>query len=134
MATLEVNTETMDWQPGSAIYGPTSIHQGKELVELKILSDRRGEGGGIAYMARFSPPPGKAIRIVAVARSDEHVFDLEGGRGNKSGRQLRFPGAYALNKTGQPHSAIIPIETVSLIVYSGEPDEIRSMDVIDIAG
>jgi hypothetical protein len=132
MATLEVNTETMDWGPGSPIWGPDSIYRGRELVEMKVLSDRRAEGGGIALMARFLPPPGKAIRIVAVARSEEHSFDLEGGRGNKSGAQLRFPGSYAMNATGNPHSAIIAVETVALIVYSGEPDEIRSMDVIDI--
>lgn len=132
MATEHVNTETAEWAPGSPIYGPVAIYEGEEVVQLKMLSDRRAEGGGIAYLVRFSPPPEKAIKIVAVARSDEHVFGLEGGRGTKSGGRLRASGNYTLNPTGQPHSAFISVETVSLIVYTGEPDEIRSLEVVDI--
>ena len=131
MATERVNTETAEWLPGSPIYGPDVIHEGEEVIRLKILSDRRAAGGGIAYLARFSPPPGKAIKIVAVARSDEHVFNLEGGRGTKSGGRLRAAGNYTLNPTGQPHSAFISVETVSLVVYTGEPDEIKSIEIVD---
>jgi hypothetical protein len=121
----------MAWGPASPLYGPNSIHDGQELVMLKILSDRRSEGGGIAFLVKFSPPPGKVVRIVAVARSDEHIFVLEGGRGTKSGEQLRFPGQYGLNPKGKVHSAYIGTETVSLVVDSGEPDEIRSIEVVD---
>jgi hypothetical protein len=98
-----------------------------------VLSDRRNEGGGIAWLARFSPPPGKLIKIVAKALSDEHVFNLEGGRGTKSGEPARASGGYTLNSEGQPHSAFIGTETVSLIVYRGEPDEIVSLEVVDPA-
>jgi hypothetical protein len=65
--------------------------------------------------------------------SDEHVFNLEGGRATKSGAPARTSGGYTLNPTGQPHSAMIATETVSLIIYSGEPDQIVSMEVIDVA-
>jgi hypothetical protein len=68
---------------------------------------------------------------VAVARSDEHIFALEGGRGTKSGEQLRFPGNYGLNPKGKRHSAFIGTETIALLVYTGEPDEILSMEIID---
>ena len=132
MATQRVNTETAEWLPGSPIYGPVPACNGEEVIQLKILSDRRAEGGGSAYLARFSPPPGKAIKIVAAARSDEHVFGLTGGRGTKSGGRLRAAGNYTLNPTGQPHSAFISVETVSLVVYTGEPDEIKSIEVVDI--
>ena len=132
MATEHVNTETSEWTPGSPIYGPGAIYEGDDVVQLKILSDRRTEGGGIAYLVKFLPPQGKAIRIVAVAQSDEHIFNLEGGRGTKSGGKLRFSGNYALNPTGQPHSAFISVETVSLVVYTSEPDEIKSIAVVDI--
>jgi hypothetical protein len=37
-----------------------------------------------------------------------------------------------LNPQGQPHSAFIASETVSLVIYRGEPDEIVSMDVVDV--
>ena len=102
-------------------------------MQLKVLSDRRSEGGGIAWLARFSPPPGKLIKIVATALSDEHVFNLEGGRSTKSGAPARASGGYTLNPKGQPHSALIATETVSLVIYRGEPDEIVSLDVVDVA-
>lgn len=127
----EVDASRLEWTAGSSLYGPASIYGGQEVVLLKILSDRRREGGGLAFLARFLPPSGKVIKIVAVARSDEHIFGLEGGRGTKSGEQLRFPGTYGLNPKGKLHSAFIGTETVSLVVYTGEPDEIQSIEIID---
>jgi hypothetical protein len=114
-------------------YGPDAVHDGKDLVQLKILCDRRQEGGGISWIARFLPPPGKLIKIVAMALSDEHIFALEGGRVTKSGQPVRGGGGYGLNTKGQPHSAMIAQETMSLIIYTGEPDEVRSMEVLDIS-
>lgn len=102
MPSIHVDVEAAEWEPGSPIYGPDAIYQGKELVQLKVMSDRRKEGGGIVYLVKFEPPPGKVIKIVAVAQSDEHIFSLEGDRSTKSGRPLRFAGQYALNPKGQP--------------------------------
>jgi len=133
MQSINLDTTTMAWERGSLLFGEGAIFDGKEVVHLKVLSDRRQEGGGIAYLLWFIPPEGKVIKIVAVARSDEHVFNLEGGRGGKSGEQLRFPGHYALNPRGKVHSAFIGTESLALVVYTGEPDEIRSMDVLDAA-
>jgi len=130
MQSINLNTEDIDWQPGSPFYGPGAIHQGR-IIQLKVLSDRRAEGGGIAWLVRMTPPEGKLIRIVAVALSDEHIFSLEGGRGTKSGGRLRAQGDYGLNPKGKPHSAFIAEESVALVIYTGEPDEIRSLDVID---
>ena len=73
----------------------------------------------------------KTRKIVAVARSDEHAVTLEGGRGTKTGQPLRVVGDYLLNPQGQPHSAFIATETTALLVYAGEPDEIRSIEVLD---
>ena len=109
------------------------MYEGRDIVQLKVLSDRRAEGGGIAWLVRFTPPEGKMIRIVAVALSDEHIFGLEGGRGTKSGEKLRAKGNYGLNPKGKPHSAFIGQETVTLVIYNGEPDDVRSRDVIDKA-
>ena len=133
MQSILVNTEEMDWMPGEPFYGPGAVHEGRDIVQLKVLSDRRAEGGGIAWLVRFTPPEGKVIRIVAVALSDEHIFGLEGGRGTKSGEKLRAKGNYGLNPKGKPHSAFIGQETVGLVIYNGEPDEVRSLDVIDKA-
>jgi hypothetical protein len=107
MQSISLSTEEMDWVSGTPFYGPGAVYEGREVVQLKVLSDRRVEGGGIAWLVRFTPPEGKVIRIIAVALSDEHIFGLEGGRGTKSGERLRAEGNYGLNPKGKPHSAFI---------------------------
>ena len=133
MASMHVDIANVEWTSGVPFYGPDCLHDGKDLVQLKILCDRRHEGGGISWIARFLPPPGKLIKIVAMALSDEHIFGLEGGRATKTGAPAKGTGGYGLNTKGQPHSAMIATETVSLIIYTGEPDEVRSLEVMDIA-
>src|SRR5205823_1356409 len=132
MASTHVDVSAAEWTSGVPFYGPGAVFEGKDIVQLKILSDRRAEGGGIAWLVRFLPPPGKLIKIVATALSDEHVFSLQGGRSTKSGQRAQGSGGYGLNPKGQPHSAMISSETMALVVYAGEPDEIKSMEVIDI--
>jgi len=132
MVSTHVDIEKAEWTPGTPFYGPAAVYQGKDIVQLKILSDRRPEGGGIAWLIKASPPPGKLIKIVATALSDEHVLNLAGGRVTKAGQLARSSGGYTLNPKGQPHSALIGTETVSLVIYRGEPDEIVSMEVVDL--
>ena len=131
MASTHVDIENAEWTSGTPFYGPAAVYDGKEIIQLKVLSDRRREGGGIAWLSKASPPPGKLIKIVAVALSDEHVFRLEGGRVTKAGQPARSSGAYTLNPKGQPHSAFHATETTSLVIYRGEPDEIVSLEVVD---
>jgi hypothetical protein len=132
MVSTHVDINAAPWRAGTTFCGPGAIFEGKEIVEAKLWSDRRSEGGGSAWLVKFSPPPGKLIKIVATARSDEHVFNLEGGRGAKTGQPARSSGGYTLNPKGQPHSAFIGQETVGLVIYSGELDEVHSMGVVDI--
>jgi hypothetical protein len=132
MASIRVDIDAAPWTSAVGFYGPTAVYRGDDIVQLKILSDRRAEGGGIAWLVKFSPPSGRLIKIVATALSDEHVFNLEGGRGTKTGQPARASGGYTLNPKGQPHSAFISTETVSLVVYRGEPDEVHSVEVVDI--
>jgi hypothetical protein len=133
MVSINIDIENVEWRPGSAKYGAAALYDGKEIIQSKILSDRRQEGGGLALLSKVSPPPGKLVKIVAVARSDEHVFNLEGGRGTKSGQPARGATDYTLNPEGQVHSALIGTETLSLIIYRGEPDENISFEVVDAA-
>jgi len=132
MASTHVDLSRAEWVSGVRFYGPTAVYEGRDIVQLKILSDRRADGGGIAWLGKFSPPPGKLIKIVAVARADEHVFNLEGGRATKTGERARSSGGYTLNPEGQPHSAFIAAETVSLVIYRGDPDKIVSLEVVDV--
>jgi GNAT superfamily N-acetyltransferase len=131
MPSIHVDLETGEWRPGSAKYGATAIHDGKEILQSKILSDRRQEGGGLALLSKVSPPPGKLVKIVAVARSDEHVFNLVGGRSTKSGEPVRAAADYTLNPEGQVHSVLIGAETLCLVIYRGEPDENISFEIVD---
>jgi hypothetical protein len=133
MASTRIDYTTMEWSSAVPFYGPAAIYNGKDIVQLKVLSDRRKEGGGIAWLVKMTPPAGKLIRIVAVALSDEHIFSLQGGRSTKSGERAQGAGGYGLNPKGQPHSAMIAQETMALVIYAGEPDEIRSMEVVNIA-
>lgn len=133
MASTHVDVAAAEWTSGVPFYGPGAVYEGRDIVTLKVLSDNRENGRGIAWLARFSPPPGKLIKIVAKALSDEHVFNLEGGRTTKSGEPAKSSGGYTLNPKGQPHSAFLATETVSLVIYRGEPDEIVSLEVIDAA-
>ncbi len=132
MASTRIDYSEMEWASAVPFYGPAAVHQGKDIVQLKVLSDRRGEGGGIAWLVKFTPPQGKLIKIVATAMSDEHVFSLQGGRSTKSGQPAQGSGGYGLNPKGQPHSAMIAQETMALVIYNGEPDRIDSMEVVDI--
>ena len=51
MVSTHVDIENTEWTPGTPFYGPAAIHDGTDIVQLKILSDRRSEGGGIAWLA-----------------------------------------------------------------------------------
>jgi hypothetical protein len=133
MASTRIDVDCAEWISGTVFCGPGAIHDGKDIVMVKKLSDRRSEGAGSAWLVKFSPPPGKLIKIVATAMSDEHVFNLEGGRSTKSGEPARASGGYSLNPKGQPHSALIASETVAFVVYSGELDRVETLEVIDIA-
>ena len=86
----------------------------------------------LAVLSKICPPPGKVVKTVAVARSEEHVFNLRGGRVNKSGKPIEAPGnSYTLNPSGQPHSAMIATENIALVIYSGETDDVKSVEIVD---
>jgi hypothetical protein len=133
MATTRVDYSEMDWSSAVPFFGPAAIYQGRDIVQLKVLSDRRLHGGGIAWLLKFMPPPGKLIKVVATALSDEHIFSLQGGRSTKSGQPAQGSSGYSLNPKGQPHSAMIVQETTALVIYTGEPDQVHSVEVVDIS-
>ena len=72
--------ERMPWIPDSQALGELSLFQGEETVHFKVLSDRRSEGGGMAQIVRFSPPPGMLIKIAALSNPSV----------NRTGSKLRL--------------------------------------------
>lgn len=125
--------EYVGWTSAVPFYGSGALYRGQEIVQLKILCDRRTEGGGITWIVRSNPPAGKIIKIIAVALSDEHVFIFEVGRSTKSGRPTKASNDYSLNPKGQPHSAMIASEMTAFVVYVGEPDKVQSIEVVDVS-
>jgi hypothetical protein len=132
MPSTRTHPDDIAWTPWTEVFGDGAFYQGRPIIEVKTLSDRRAEGAGVAYLLRFSPPAGKLIKVVAVARSDEHVFNLAGGRTTKSGQPVSGAGGYSLNPDGQAHSAMLATETTAFVLYTGEPDEVKSVEVLDI--
>jgi hypothetical protein len=133
MPTTRTHPDDVPWLAATEMFGDGAFYEGRPILEVKTLSDRRADGGGLAHLMRASPPPGKLIKIIATARSDEHVYNLSGGgRANKAGKPVTAPGGYTLNPAGQPHSAMIAEENISLVVYAGAPDEVHSVEVLDI--
>ena len=129
LSAIFQKTNEMPWVPASVLFGEKLLVDGLDVIFLKILSDRRAEGGGVAEITRFTPPAGKRIRIKAVAESDEHVYILEGGHDDGTGKQIRFPGDYLLHPKGLLHSAILSRETIALVIYAGEPDRVTEFRV-----
>ena len=133
MTSIHVDLDSVEWMPGSAYKGPDALYRDQEVFYRKVLSDRRQDGGGLAVLSKTCPPKGKMVKTVAVARSEEHVFNLRGGRVNKSGKPIAAPGSsYTLNPTGQPHSAMIASENIALVIYSGETDDVKSVEIVDL--
>ena len=41
MASIRVDFEAAEWTSAVPFYGPTAIYEGRDVVQLKLLSDRR---------------------------------------------------------------------------------------------
>ena len=105
MTSIHADLDRIEWTLGSAYKGPDAIYQGQEVFSRKVLSDRRQEGGGLAVLSKICPPPGKMVKTTAVARSEEHVFNLCGGRVNKPESRSRPP--VTAIRSIQPGSRIV---------------------------
>ncbi len=129
---LYLRPDDLPWTPGSALLGDIVLYSGQETVFVKRLSDRRGQGEGVAQIIRFCPPSGMLMKVLAIAGSDEHIYILSGGHCDKSGRQRQFPGHYMLHPRGHRHGAMLATETTALVVYTGEPDELIDFQIVPL--
>jgi len=76
---MEVDSSQIEWTAGSPIYGPASIHEGRETVLLKILSDRRRKPTGFRQPRRRDsiPPFDRASHArVLLCRTSRRLRDL----------------------------------------------------------
>jgi len=95
-------------------FGQRVFDKDGTLVKNKVLSDRRSEGAGVAYLVRFIPLEGKLLKVIATAQSDEHVYLLEGAYCNRAGEPIAAPGAHSINAGGRRHSAFVASKQLRL--------------------
>ena len=53
MSSTHVDPTRAEWVSGVPFYGPSAVYDGMDIVQMKVLSDRRGERG-IAWLVRYS--------------------------------------------------------------------------------
>jgi hypothetical protein len=53
MVSIHVDIDELEWMPGSTKYGTVAIHDGKEIIQSKILSDRRQRAAVLHYCPEF---------------------------------------------------------------------------------
>lgn len=131
MTRIKLDTNELDWQPAHEVWPSYRIDglqdESRHGVFLKVLR-RPSDGGGCwCALLRFSPPPGKAIRVKAIAASDEEVFILSDGSG-----QAR-PGAFSCNPKGLRHGNTFAGDTIAYVHYHGDPDEILGIQLIELS-
>lgn len=123
-----VDTRTSDWVAAGEIRPDYAVDTGDPDtgVFLKLLR-RPDDGGGCwHWLIRFAPPEGRAIRITAVAESDEEIFFLS----DESVEDRA--GVYSYNPAGLRHGITVTAETVALVHYHGEPDRIVRAEVVEL--
>lgn len=123
-AQLKLTTGDIEWQPVSTVFDDYQVPpmEPPAGVFVKVLR-RPTDGGGCWHcLLRFRPPPGHAIRITAVARSDEEVYILSASDGRD--------GMYSCNPAGLRHGQTLVSDTVALVHYHGQPDEVLRAEVV----
>lgn len=117
---ISIDTNAVDWQPAHEVFDSYRVDGvGPDHgVFIKVL--RRPEDGGGCWhcLIKFSPPPGKTLRITATAASDEEVFIL-----SDEGQHDRA-GTYGCNPAGLRHGQVATGDLVALVHYHGAPDDI----------
>jgi hypothetical protein len=87
MPSIRTEPDSVAWTPWTEVFGDGAFYEGRPIIEAKTLSDRRNEGGGIAYMLRFRPPEGKLIRLSrSRARTSTSSFSAAGGQPSRGSR------------------------------------------------
>jgi hypothetical protein len=115
----------MEWQPAGEVFSGYVLDTDDPDagVFVKVLRAPDDGGGCWHCLLRFRPPAGQAIRITAIAQSDEELFILTGDR----------YGAYGCNPKGLRHGQTITEDTTVLVHYHDAPDDILRAKVVERA-
>jgi hypothetical protein len=123
---IRIDTQELDWRPaGEVMPGFNALDGTDARVLVKVLRRPLDGGGCWHWLIRFIPPEGQAIRVNAVAESDEEIFYLSGSHGDGD-------GVYGCNPAGLRHGVTVTEETTALVHYHGAPDRILRAELIDV--
>jgi len=123
------NREAGNGLPGNSFYGRRLLLRGKDIVQLKILSDRRHEGGG-CLASQVPPPPVQADKIVVPrAFGMSTSLTLQGGKLGNEGLSTRaLRRRYTLKTKGKRTCALIGAKRWVSSLYRGEAGRDRVDD------
>jgi len=124
---ISTDSRELEWRPASEIEVFSAYRLDSDEADtgifVKVLRQPDDGGGCWHCLFRFRPPPRRAIRVTAIARSDEEVFILTGERA----------GHYGCNPSGLRHGQTLTEDTTVLVHYHGQPDDVLGAEVIDLA-
>ncbi len=100
---------------------------GKFGCWVKVLSPM-GADNGMTVLSWLNPPEGFAFLLKAVTKSYELTYRLAGGHINPQGKRTLGPGSYWYREAGLPHGGLFRQASIAWVHYSGEPDEIVSLE------
>lgn len=135
MTRIKIDTAGTDWQPAHEVWPGYDLPAAGGVADangagifLKVLR-RPSDGGGCwCALLRFAPPPGAAIRVTAIAASDEEVLILSDASGSTR------PGTFTCNPEGLRHGNTFTADTVAYVHYHGDPDRMLKAEVVPLAG
>jgi len=134
MNRIKVDTDGLSWQPAHEVWPwhrlagiDASAAPPAPGVFVKVLCRPEDGGGCWCALLRFVPPAGRAIRISAVAASDEEVFILF----DSSDRDRS--GSFTCNPDGLRHGNTFVADTIAFVHYHGQPDQVLKLEMTDLA-
>lgn len=122
---ISIDSNDMEWRRAAEVFAGYALDTDDPDAGIFVKVLRMPDDGGGCWhcLLRFRPPAGKAIRITAIAQSDEELFMLTGDR----------YGHYGCNPKGLRHGQTITEETTALVHYHDAPDDILRADVVEHA-
>ena len=129
---IKINPDELEWEGAHGIMPHLPEPDGDYGMWVKILRRPHADGGCWCYLLRVVPEPGKAIRLVARAASDEEVYFLSGGFSDRSGTLKQFSPMYVCNPEGLVHGGIIREETTQFVHFHGGLDIPMEYEVLDL--
>jgi hypothetical protein len=134
MNRIKVDPNDLAWRPAHEVwpeYRLEGANSGSDPygagIFVKVLR-RPDDGGGCwCVLLRFTPPPEKAIRVTAVASSDEEVLILS------DQSETDRSGSFTCNPAGLRHGNTFTGETVAFVHYHAEPDQVLKAELVELA-